>query len=61
MLNDVLYFGLICAGVGALLRLMYWAIEVEYGKPSEWAERMFEKTGNTDYLELYNQWKERGQ
>lgn len=30
-------------------------------KPSEWAERMFEKTGNADYLELYNQWKERGQ
>lgn len=32
MLNDILYFGLICAGVGALFRLMYWAIEVEYGK-----------------------------
>ena len=32
MLNDILYFGLICAGVGASLRLMYWAIEVEYGK-----------------------------
>ncbi|WNT48096.1 hypothetical protein SPLA4_PHROGS00035 [Salmonella phage SPLA4] len=30
-------------------------------KPSEWCERMFEKTGNADYLELYNQWKERGQ
>ncbi|ACF15739.1 hypothetical protein BSP161_0037 [Salmonella phage BSP161] len=30
-------------------------------KPSEWCERMFEKTGNTDYLELYNHWKERGQ
>ncbi|QZI79716.1 hypothetical protein 101136BS1_031 [Escherichia phage vB_EcoP-101136BS1] len=28
--------------------------------PSEWCEMMFEKTGNTDYLELYNQWKERG-
>ena len=28
--------------------------------PSEWCEFMFEKTGNTDYLELYNQWKERG-
>lgn len=28
--------------------------------PSEWAERKFEETGNTDYLELYNQWKERG-
>lgn len=32
MLNDVLYFVLICAGMGTLLRLMYWAIEVEYGK-----------------------------
>jgi hypothetical protein len=31
-LNDVLYLGLIFAGAGALLRLMYWAIEVEYGK-----------------------------
>ncbi|QEM41237.1 hypothetical protein [Salmonella phage DS_BP2] len=30
-------------------------------KPSEWCERMFEKTGNTDYLELYNLWKGRGQ
>lgn len=28
--------------------------------PSEWAERKFEETGNNDYLELYNQWKERG-
>lgn len=28
--------------------------------PSKWCEMMFEKTGNTDYLELYNQWKERG-
>lgn len=28
-------------------------------KPSEWCERMLEKTGNADYLELYNQWKER--
>ena len=26
---------------------------------SEWAERKFNETGNTDYLELYNQWKER--
>lgn len=32
MLNDIVYFGVICAGVGALFRLMYWAIEVEYGK-----------------------------
>ncbi|QQO91383.1 hypothetical protein ORF041 [Yersinia phage PYps49T] len=30
-------------------------------KPSEWCERMFEKTGNADYLELYNLWKGRGQ
>lgn len=30
-------------------------------KPSEWSERMFEKTGNADYLELYNLWKGRGQ
>ena len=29
-------------------------------KPSEWCERMFEKTGNTDYLEMYNYWKEKG-
>lgn len=29
-------------------------------KPSEWCERKFEETGNVDYLELYNQWKERG-
>lgn len=28
--------------------------------PSEWCERKFEETGNVDYLELYNQWKERG-
>lgn len=29
--------------------------------PSEWAERKFNETGNTDYLELYNLWKWRGQ
>lgn len=28
--------------------------------PSEWAERKFEDTGNVDYLQLYNLWKERG-
>lgn len=28
--------------------------------PSEWCEMMFEKTGNTDYLEMYNLWKGRG-
>lgn len=28
--------------------------------PSEWAERKFEETGNVDYLQLYNLWKERG-
>lgn len=66
-LNDVLYLGLICAGVGSLLRLMYWAIEVEYGKPSEWCHRMWteciergdeESAGH--YMELYNQWLSRG-
>lgn len=25
--------------------------------PSEWCEFMFEKTGNVDYLEMYNLWK----
>ena len=29
--------------------------------PSEWAERKFEETGDTAYLELYNLWKEKGQ
>lgn len=29
-------------------------------QPSEWCEMMFESTGNTDYLEMYNLWKERG-
>lgn len=29
--------------------------------PSEWAERKFNETGNTDYLEMYNLWKGRGQ
>lgn len=29
-------------------------------KPSEWAERKFEETGNADYLVMYNLWKERG-
>lgn len=29
--------------------------------PSEWCEMMFERTGDTAYLELYNLWKERGQ
>lgn len=29
-------------------------------KPSEWCERMFEKTGNVDYLEMYNYWKGKG-
>lgn len=28
--------------------------------PSEWAEKMFETTGNADYLQLYNLWKSRG-
>lgn len=28
--------------------------------PSEWCEMMFERTGNTDYLEMYNLWKEKG-
>lgn len=28
--------------------------------PSEWCEMMFERTGNTDYLEMYNPWKEKG-
>lgn len=28
-------------------------------KPSEWCERKFNETGNTDYLEMYNLWKER--
>lgn len=28
---------------------------------SEWAERKFNETGNTDYLEMYNLWKGRGQ
>lgn len=28
--------------------------------PSEWCERKFEETGNVDYLQLYNLWKERG-
>lgn len=32
-----------------------------YLKPSEWCERMFELTGDINYLTLYNQWKERGQ
>ncbi|AWY04266.1 hypothetical protein HOT38_gp41 [Escherichia phage vB_EcoP_S523] len=32
MLNDILYFLLICVGMGACLFLMFWAIEVEYGK-----------------------------
>ena len=31
-LNDIMYLGLIFAGACALLRLIYWAIEVEYGK-----------------------------
>ncbi len=29
-------------------------------KPSEWCEHKFEETGNVDYLQLYNLWKERG-
>lgn len=29
-------------------------------KPSEWCEAMYSRTGNTDYLELYNLWKGRG-
>lgn len=29
--------------------------------PSEWAERMFERTGDVNYLEMYNLWKGRGQ
>lgn len=29
--------------------------------PSEWCEMMFERTGDTAYLELYNLWKEKGQ
>lgn len=29
-------------------------------QPSEWCERKFEETGNTDYLEMYNLWKSRG-
>lgn len=28
--------------------------------PSEWCERKFEETGNIDYLEMYNLWKQRG-
>ncbi len=28
--------------------------------PSEWCEMMFEKTGDTNYLEMYNLWKGRG-
>lgn len=28
--------------------------------PSEWCREMYEKTLNTDYITLYNQWKERG-
>lgn len=27
--------------------------------PSEWAERLFEETGDVAYLELYNLWKQR--
>ncbi|CAK6596419.1 unknown function [Klebsiella phage vB_Kpn_K12P1.1] len=27
--------------------------------PSEWCEMMFERTGDTAYLELYNHWKRR--
>lgn len=30
-------------------------------KPSEWCERKFNETGNTDYLEMHNLWKGRGQ
>ena len=29
--------------------------------PSEWCELMFQRTGDTAYLELYNLWKEKGQ
>lgn len=29
--------------------------------PSEWCEMMFERTGDTAYLEMYNHWKEKGQ
>ena len=29
--------------------------------PSEWCEMMYERTGDTAYLELYNLWKEKGQ
>lgn len=29
--------------------------------PSEWCEMMFERTGDTAYLEMYNYWKEKGQ
>lgn len=30
-----------------------------YETPSEWAERLFEETGDVAYLELYNLWKRR--
>lgn len=30
-------------------------------KPSEWCEKMFERTGDHNYLAMYNMWKERGQ
>lgn len=28
--------------------------------PSEWCEKKFEETGDTNYLEMYNHWKEKG-
>lgn len=30
-------------------------------KPSEWCEMMFERTGDVNYLTMYNHWKEKGQ
>ena len=39
----------------------YEGIRFKHSKetPSGWCERKFEETWNTDYLEMYNMWKER--
>lgn len=29
-------------------------------QPSDWCEMMFEKTGDVNYLAMYNLWKEKG-
>lgn len=35
--------------------------EMDNLKPSDWCEKMFERTGDTNYLSMYNTWKERNQ